>query len=375
MSRPSAPSVEAITASFPYPSFPSIHTQPNREDIDRLEKMSIANAAARQSTRGGGMHGHMGMVLSPARYALHVAIPYVFEPNPGEAPIYPPGVTGVAQRTLDNEWQRNATIYNNQQAVHAALKNQLFRAIPKAYWAGVTDPLTGMAGISLIEMYNHLYTNYGALMEDDLEDNRARLTEQFDFGTQPIETYWQKVQEVLTLAETGGAPITDAEVVRIALRNINHSGVYPLDVREWRIRPPIEHTYANLKLAFTVPPLPPMNVIPQYTPQFQQYQQMQQFPQQQFGRGGRRYGQRARGRFCGGYAPALPIGPPVAPGQGIPSAQPRITPPHNHYCWTHGRRVAHDGSHTSATCFSPAPGHIITATLTNTCGGNAHGIT
>jgi hypothetical protein len=82
-------------------------------------------------------------------------------------------VTGVAQRTLDNEWQCNTTIYNDQQAVHAALKNQLFHAIPKAYWAGVTDPLTGMAGISLIEMYAHLYTNYGALMEDDLEDNRA----------------------------------------------------------------------------------------------------------------------------------------------------------------------------------------------------------
>ena len=113
MSRPSAPSVEAITVSFPYPSFPVIHTQPNREEIDKFEKMSIPNAAARQSTRGGGMHGH-------------AAIPYVFEPNPGEAPIYPPGITGVAQRTLDNEWQRNATIYSDQQAVHAALKNQLF---------------------------------------------------------------------------------------------------------------------------------------------------------------------------------------------------------------------------------------------------------
>jgi hypothetical protein len=465
MSRPSAPSVEAITASFPYPSFPVIHTQPNREEIDKFEKMSIANAAARQSTRGGGMHGHMGMVLSPARYALHAAIPYVFEPNPGEAPIYPPGVTGVAQRTLDNEWQRNATIYQDQQAVHAALKNQLFRAIPEAYWAGITNPLTGMAGISLIEMYAHLYTNYGALMEDDLEDNRARLTEQFDFGTQPIETYWQKVQEVLTLADTGGAPITDAEVVRIALRNINHSGVYPLDVREWRIRPANEHTYANLKLAFTAAqvrtrsdrarinnpmantlqqvedalagltdaasadraqaleareensrllasinqlhvrieqlhvgpqannvqqpsPPQPMNIIPQYAPHVQHFQQMQhyqpqqfghggpmqQYPQQNYGRGGRRYGQRARGRMRGGYAPMTPIGPPgQTMGQGV--APPRVPPPHNHYCWTHGRRVAHDGSHTSATCFSPAPGHIVTATLTNICGGNPQGVT
>ena len=150
MSCPSAPLVESITTSFPYPSFPSIHTQPNREDINKIEKMSIANTAARQSTHGGGMHGHMGMVISPARYALHVAIPYIFEQNPGEAPIYPPGVTGVAQRTLDNEWQHNVTIYYNQQVVHATLKNQLFLAIPEAYWAGISDPLTGMASISLV---------------------------------------------------------------------------------------------------------------------------------------------------------------------------------------------------------------------------------
>jgi hypothetical protein len=281
---------------------------------------------------------------------------------------------------LDNEWQRNATIYNDQQAVHAALKNQLFHAILEAYWAGITDPLTGMAGISLIEMYTHLYTNYGALMEDNLEDNHALIMEQFDFGTQPIETYWQKVQEVLTLADTGGAPITDAKVVRIALHNINHSGVYPLDVREWLIRPPIEHTYANLKLAFMAaqvrthsdrarianpmantlqqvedalagltdaasadrahalearkenscllasvnqlhvqieqlnvgpqannvqqanqpPPLQPMNIIPQYAPHVQHYQQMQQYQQQQFGCGGpmQQYPQQQFG--CGG---------------------------------------------------------------------------
>jgi hypothetical protein len=154
MSRPSAPSVEAITASFPYPSFPVIHTQPNREEIDKFEKMSIANAAARQSMRGGGMHGHMGMVLSPAQYAM----PYVFEPNPGEAPIYSPRVTGVAQRMLNNEWQRNATIYNDQQAVHAALKNQLFRTIPEAYWAGITDPLTGMAHLENILKQWYKYT-------------------------------------------------------------------------------------------------------------------------------------------------------------------------------------------------------------------------
>ena len=125
----------------------------------------------------------------------------------------------------------------DQQAVHAALKNQLFQTIQEAYWAGmIYDPLTGMAGVS-----------------DDLEDNRAQLTKQFDFGTQPFKIYWQKFQEVLTLTDTSRAPITITitEVVRIALRNINHSGVYPLYVRECHIHPTSEHTYANLEFAFT----------------------------------------------------------------------------------------------------------------------------
>ena len=44
MSCPSTPSVETIiVASFPYPAFPSLHTQPSREDIDKLQRLQHIN--------------------------------------------------------------------------------------------------------------------------------------------------------------------------------------------------------------------------------------------------------------------------------------------------------------------------------------------
>ena len=94
-----------------------------------------------------------------------------------------------------------------------------------------------MADILLVQIYSHLCTNYRPFVEYDLEDNKTRLIVQFC-----------NLQEILTLVDSGGATIKDKDVVCIALCNINHSGIYPLDVHELRICPVIEHTYANVKI-------------------------------------------------------------------------------------------------------------------------------
>jgi hypothetical protein len=41
------------------------------------------------------------------------------------------------------------------------------------------------------------------------------------------------------------------------------------------------------------------------------------------------------------------------------------------YCWTHGYRVR--GTHTSATCSNPNPGHQVGATMRNQMGGSIQG--
>ena len=124
-------------------------------------------------------------------------------------------------------------IYRDQSGTHTALKNQLHQKYNPEYWKEVVQPVTGIATISLMNMYAHLYANYGQVTEGDLEESRSGITEQFEFATLLMEQYLFKVRKCRQLH--GNAlpprPVTDMEAIGIAYLNLQRSGLYPLDCR------------------------------------------------------------------------------------------------------------------------------------------------
>ena len=92
-------------------------------------------------------------------------------------------------------------------------------------------------------MYAHLYINYGKITNANLKDARLGITVQFEFATLPMEQYLFKVRKCQQLH--GNAipprPITDKDAMGIVYLNLQRSGLYPLDCREWKMSP------ANLK--------------------------------------------------------------------------------------------------------------------------------
>ena len=125
-------------------------------------------------------------------------------------------------------------IYREQSGTHTALKNQLHQKYSPEYWTGLVQPGTRIATISLLDMYAHLYANYGQVTEVDLEEARSGITAQFKFATLPMEQYLFKVQKCQQLH--GNAlpprPITDTEAMGITDLNLQRSGLYPLNCRE-----------------------------------------------------------------------------------------------------------------------------------------------
>ena len=59
-------------------------------------------------------------------------------------------------------------IYRNQSGTHTDLKNQLHQKYNPDYCTGVVQPGTGIATISLMDMYAHPYANYGQVTKGDL---------------------------------------------------------------------------------------------------------------------------------------------------------------------------------------------------------------
>lgn len=77
---------------FELPTLTRIHGEPTYETLQRLHNEFKTNAGAVPSTLGGDNHGHLGLVLSPARYALISNVPYRRPPMPGLL-VYPPNCT------------------------------------------------------------------------------------------------------------------------------------------------------------------------------------------------------------------------------------------------------------------------------------------
>ena len=111
---------------------------------------------------------------------------------------------------------------------------------------------TGIATLSLLDMYAHLYVNYVQVPERDLEEARSGITAQFEFATLLMEQYLFKVQKCQQLH--GNAlppqPITDTDAMGIAYLNLQMSGMYPLDCREWEIQTADLKTFPHLRIAF-----------------------------------------------------------------------------------------------------------------------------
>ena len=168
------------------------------------------------------------MVVPPARYVVEFyPTAYAWEPILEEAPVYPIGITAAAQQLLDNNFARAMRIYRDQSGTHTALKNQLHQKYSPEFWTGVLQPGTGIATLSLLDMYAHLYANYEQVTEGDLEEARSGITAQLEFATLPMEQCLFKVRKCQQLHVNAlpPRPITDTDAMGISYLNIQRYGL------------------------------------------------------------------------------------------------------------------------------------------------------
>jgi hypothetical protein len=94
MSSSSNINVENIISSFPK-SPTKIDGKPTYQTLKDLKDTLIENAASIDSARGGGNHGLLGLVVTPAEYIADVdpAHPFVRPVNPGLGPNIPAAAT------------------------------------------------------------------------------------------------------------------------------------------------------------------------------------------------------------------------------------------------------------------------------------------
>ena len=374
----SVPTPDEFIQSFPH-QLTKITGIPTFATLTNLRNQLKANAASVPTTRGGGEHGYLGIVLSDAIYNTISNTPWTVANHPGINPVVPPAATAHTTARIVREHTENMRQWREYQNVESALKKQLTNAIEPIYLRAIRNRHTGYANQTLRQILHYLFTAYGSLQPNELQLNQSKLQEPWDPNT-PFELLIDQIEECMEIADAGGQPFTPTQIINTAYTLVFNTGMYFDECKTWRQLPNNDKTWTQFKTHFL---------------EAQKDLRLQQQTTQQAGF----HANFASTHNANETATALAnLAEATASDREAFAAlvttnsnltkqltealeeikklkkrlnNRRAPEPNNNYCWTHGYSV--HKNHTSATCRNPAEGHQREATRDNPMGGSSQG--
>ena len=338
---------QAPSFGYPHAELTKIEGKPDYLSLEKLKSEVYTNAVSVTSLRGNGQLGHAVIVLGAAEYNRIAnlgagggnAFNWTPIAHPGNAPVIPNNATVQQSQNIRDLFDRQMKEFLTYNQVESDIKRQLLAAVDNQYVCSLAHRQYGYANVTARQIIEHLDNVYGALDSDALAENRKMLTEPWE-PTESMEPFWNRISSIQAVAEAGGVPITDADVLVAARSVLQNSGVFKLDLREWDRRPAVQQTYANFKTFMTE-----ANKTRIKETTADQLHHALAATTLRAGSPGTRFS-------------PITIDSSVS-GDGTVSLA---------YCWTHG--LGPNANHNSKTCTKKARGHQEDATVDNMMGGN-----
>ena len=229
--------------------FPS-NVAPTRDVIKKLQVELNANAQGIRSSAGGPL-GLLSLTMAPAQYlALNNNVAFVPPVNPGDIPIHLPGATTQFEIAETNRLYRVQTaIFEKYHDTDLALKTLLIAACPDIYIEALKQEHVGYGARTCLDFLTHLWTNYAKIEPSHLWENEKRMKAAWH-PTDPIEKLFSQLKTTFEFATAGNAGITEINAVRIGYQIIMDSGLFKLELKEWRAKPEADWTLANFNIFF-----------------------------------------------------------------------------------------------------------------------------
>jgi hypothetical protein len=190
-------SLSANTSSltFPHPILTPITTKPTNSTLQVLQREIYANARAIHSTRGGGAHGHLAIIMPAANYLARVGQAFVTPVHPRPAPVHAVNATNAQITETNRQYAADLAEHSLFQTVNEELKKQILVAVPVLYLSLLSDDDMGFTDVSCANMLAHLHATYGTISQAELEANCMRLTSEWSVDS-PIEDLWLRIREI-----------------------------------------------------------------------------------------------------------------------------------------------------------------------------------
>ena len=392
-----------------------IHGIPVYETLQLLTTELKANAASVPTTLGGGLYGHLGLVVSDQKYAtLANTIPWITPVNPG--PFVPlAGATRPQLEAAQEVWREEKLAFEICQATEKALIAQVVESIDSIYLRALLNRTTGQYAANLRDVITHLFTTHGKITPQQIRTKENAIYNMAFDISQPVDTVFNAIDDLADLAEHANSALSPQQMMDLAYVIFAKHPILQQDLRTWNRMTIVQRTWANMithfreaqedlsslptagdmfhqansmntmadlvaqRLLEAMPSTPPEPVVPADTVNtvitqreislaareaalLTQMQEMMTVlrtgtantntQQRRNNRGGGRGNSGGRNN-----------------AQGTNTAGGRRIAGPRQYCWSHGACA-----HSSAECNSPQDGHQTTATFQNMQGGSTNNL-
>ena len=148
-----------------------------------------AKSASVYSAQGNGALGHYILTSSAAEYLRQDRVNFIHTINPGVHPIVPSESTDAQIQYTKRKHEESIHGYRLFNAIYAALKTQLIKAVNETYIRGIRDRITGYATHTTRDSIEYLYQTYGSVTPAQLIANYQNFRAPYD-GSTDLDTYF-----------------------------------------------------------------------------------------------------------------------------------------------------------------------------------------
>ena len=114
-----------------------------------------------------------------------------------------------------------------------ALRNQVIEAVHPSYIRSLYNVQTGYGNLTCRQLLEHLWLQYGTIMQDELEANTKSMMQPWS-PPAPIKTLFTQLDECAIFVIAGGEAIAPATIVRIGYNILEANGLFDTACHKWR---------------------------------------------------------------------------------------------------------------------------------------------
>jgi hypothetical protein len=210
------------------------------------------NSTSVYSNLCGGQFGHLGLVISPTRYAMESNEPYIRPARPPGELVLTAAETRHAQDAHERlRYKEQLRTFHETRNVEIALIQQIVSAIDGQYISPMKNRNTGQFTGTIYQILVYLQNMYEKIAPGQLSAFEKEVTEFHYDPVTPIDLVYNKVEDLVKYGELARNPYSQLQTITKAYNIINTTGAFKDGIKTWnRIMNPLEKTWITSKIHF-----------------------------------------------------------------------------------------------------------------------------